>query len=94
VLMVATDGPCYGGSLLELERTCEALRARDGAPPVVAKDLYIHPVQVAQAVDRGADGVLLMATLVGHTHSHTHTHTHTHTKLSCTGTTSRDTGGR
>lgn len=65
VLMVATDGPCYGGSLLELERTCEALRARDGAPPVVAKDLYIHPVQVAQAVDRGADGVLLMATLLG-----------------------------
>ena len=36
----------------------------DDRPPIVAKDIYIHPLQIAQAVDAGADGVLLMASLV------------------------------
>jgi indole-3-glycerol phosphate synthase len=36
----------------------------DDRPPIVAKDIYIHPLQIAQAIDAGADGVLLMASLV------------------------------
>lgn len=36
----------------------------DERPPIVAKDVYIHPLQIAQAIDAGADGVLLMASLV------------------------------
>jgi indole-3-glycerol phosphate synthase len=67
VLMVATDGPCYGGSLEDLRMARAALHATRGdgeRPPLVAKDLYIHPLQVAQAVEAGADGVLLMACLV------------------------------
>ena len=67
VLMVATDGPCYGGSLEDLRMARMALDQTGGGaerPPLVAKDLFVHPLQVAQAVDAGADGVLLMTCLV------------------------------
>lgn len=67
VLMVSTDGPCYGGSLEDLRMAKAALdqtRGEGERPPLVAKDLFVHPLQIAQAVDAGADGVLLMTCLV------------------------------
>jgi len=67
VLMVATDGPCYGGSVEDVRMArmaLDATRAEEARPPLVAKDLYVHPLQIAQAVEAGADGVLLMACLV------------------------------
>lgn len=86
--MVTTDGPCYGGTLQDLANVRRALTdpktgERTG-PPIIAKDLYIHPIQVAQAAALGADGVLLMACLVSHPPTNTrltlHDPTHaTHT---------------
>lgn len=74
-LVVTTDGPCYGGTLQDLANVRRALTdpktgERTG-PPIIAKDLYIHPIQVAQAAALGADGVLLMACLVSHPTPHT-----------------------
>ena len=68
VLMVNTDGPCYGGCLEDLAAVRatfppDAEGQRSG-PPIVAKDIIIHPVQIAQAVEKGAEGVLLMMCLV------------------------------
>lgn len=36
-----------------------------GRPPVVMKDLIVHPLQIALAVERGAAGVYLMACVCG-----------------------------
>lgn len=67
MLLVTTDEPCYGGSLEDLKavRAAFANVPEETRPPCVAKDIYIHPLQIAQAVETGADGVLLMASLVG-----------------------------
>lgn len=66
-MIVNTDGPCYGGSMEDLVNVRTALTDKSGervGPPVVAKDLYIHPVQLAEAASKGADGVVLIACLV------------------------------
>lgn len=57
----------YGGRPDELKECVKATRlARPARPPAcIAKDLIIHPVQVAQALEEGASGVLLIAGVVG-----------------------------
>ena len=66
MLLVTTDENCYGGSVEDLRAVKAAFAnvPEDERPPIVAKDVYIHPLQIAQAIDAGADGVLLMASLV------------------------------
>ena len=65
-LLVTTDGPCYGGSLEDLRAVRAAFENMpdEKRPPIIAKDLYIDSLQIVQAVDCGADAVLLMACLV------------------------------
>ena len=57
----------YGGRPEELKQCIKATRlARPANPPAcIAKDLIIHPVQVAQALEEGASGVLLITAVVG-----------------------------
>ena len=58
-LSVLCDAPHFGGSLLDL---AAARRAYDG--PILAKDFFIDPRQVAEARIAGADAVLIMLSLL------------------------------
>lgn len=59
VLSVLTDGKFFGGSLEDLKA---ARRHLNG--PILAKDFFIDPRQVAEARIAGADAVLVMLSLV------------------------------
>lgn len=68
--LVNTDMTEYGGALSDIKETAKAVREAkllSGQPPpsVIAKDLIIHPVQIAQALENGAAGVLLIVAVVG-----------------------------
>ena len=75
VVMVNTDQIGWGGSLDDL-RAVDEMRQRRSAESVdnaevhirsaiLAKDVYLHPIQIAAAAEAGADGVVLMASLLG-----------------------------
>lgn len=57
----------YGGKPEELRECISATKAtKPRKPPAcIAKDLIIHPVQVAKALEEGAAGVLLITAVVG-----------------------------
>ena len=65
--MVNMEEVEYGGKPEELKECIRATRlARPSSPPAcIAKDLIIHPVQIAQALEGGASGVLLITAVVG-----------------------------
>jgi len=63
--LVCTDQASYGGSGRDLVSAAQFLEgsgaAEAAALPIVAKDLIIDPIQIAQAISQGADAVLLVA---------------------------------
>lgn len=71
--LINTDETEYGGNLQDLQETSKALAlARSTTPPssssvpaCICKDIIIHPVQIAQALENGANGVLLIVSVVG-----------------------------
>jgi len=65
--LINTDSTEYGGEFTDLKESVKATRAvRPARPPaVINKDLIIHPVQIALALEQGAAGVLLIAAVVG-----------------------------
>ena len=68
--LINTDETEYGGNLRDLQETSKALRAVQSAsgkapPACICKDIIIHPVQIAQALENGANGVLLIVAIVG-----------------------------
>mmetsp|Transcript_31194 Transcript_31194/g.70068 ORF Transcript_31194/g.70068 Transcript_31194/m.70068 type:complete len:259 (+) Transcript_31194:124-900(+) len=75
VVMVNTDSFGWGGSMEDLSSVTRAKREREkrlkedgveGSPTaVVCKDLIIHPIQVALALEHGCDGVVLLASVLG-----------------------------
>mmetsp|Transcript_11092 Transcript_11092/g.37602 ORF Transcript_11092/g.37602 Transcript_11092/m.37602 type:complete len:438 (-) Transcript_11092:138-1451(-) len=69
-IMVNTDEVLYGGDPEDIRECFRALRATPGPvgsspPPLLCKDLILHPIQVAQAVEFGASAVVLVACVVG-----------------------------
>jgi indole-3-glycerol phosphate synthase len=67
--LINTDDVEYGGRYEDLKACSDSIRLKtvaDRHPPVtVYKDVIIHPVQIAQALDNGAGGVLLIVAVVG-----------------------------
>jgi indole-3-glycerol phosphate synthase len=65
--LVNTDETEYGGRPAELRECSKTLRRlRPTNPPaVIHKDIIIHPIQIAQALEEGAGGVLLIVAVVG-----------------------------
>lgn len=59
-LSVLTEPRHFGGSLTHLRRVAEVSDL-----PVMRKEFVVHPLQVAEAADAGADGVLLIAAVLG-----------------------------
>lgn len=66
-IMVNTEETLYGGKLSELEPCSQAIRrTRPNNPPAcIAKDIFIHPIQIALALENGASGVLLNTEVLG-----------------------------
>ena len=58
-LSMLTDGPHFGGSLSELRAVREAVSI-----PVLRKDFLIHPLQIDEARNAGADAVLLIVAML------------------------------
>ena len=80
VVMINTDEMGWGGNLDDLRSVGKSRRQvlhkqnggvgdrdtlSDASRAVLAKDIYLHPLQIAAAVESGADGVLLMASVLG-----------------------------
>jgi indole-3-glycerol phosphate synthase len=58
-ISMLTDGPHFGGSMLELRAVREAVSI-----PVLRKDFLIHPLQIDEARAGGADAVLLIVAML------------------------------
>eukprot|EP00752_Nemacystus_decipiens_P014650 g13047.t1 len=66
VLMVNTDGPAWGGSLSDLDAVVGHFKQLGKTPPpIVMKDMIVHPIQMAQALEKGAAGTVLIACVLG-----------------------------
>ncbi|GBE61438.1 anthranilate synthase component II [Babesia ovata] len=67
VIFVNTDETVYGGHISELHDCFLELRklGRRVRPAIVMKDIVLHPIQIAQAAEYRADGVLLNALVLG-----------------------------
>ena len=61
-LCVSLDPEMWGGVDGDLVAASKAL---NNSAPLLAKDLIVHPIQVALAADAGADAVWLSATILG-----------------------------
>jgi len=63
---VNTNEMEYGGKYSDLKECSRAVRNIKKSPPAcIQKDVIIHPVQIAQALESGASGVLLTVALCG-----------------------------
>ncbi|CAB9509345.1 Indole-3-glycerol phosphate synthase [Seminavis robusta] len=65
VVFVNTDYPAYGGDLAELKSAVRAVRRVSKTVPVVMKDIVVDEIQLGLAKEAGADGVVLMASVLG-----------------------------
>jgi indole-3-glycerol phosphate synthase len=59
-ISVLTDEKYFGGSIRDLWDVTDLLGGRDDAPPVIRKDFFVHPVQVAEAAEAGARAILII----------------------------------
>lgn len=65
--LINTDEQEYGGNFNDLKPCVKvAKNTRPENPPAcIVKDIILHPIQIAQAVEQGATGVLLITAVVG-----------------------------
>ena len=65
VVFVNVDYPSYGGDMSELRSAVKAVRRVSDTAAVVMKDIIVDEIQLGLAKDAGADGVLLIASVLG-----------------------------
>ncbi|KAJ1404506.1 hypothetical protein B484DRAFT_437140, partial [Ochromonadaceae sp. CCMP2298] len=66
--LVNTDDMEYGGAFGDLKESAMGVRRATTLPmppAVIQKEIIIHPVQIARALENGAAGVLLIVAVVG-----------------------------
>jgi len=65
VVFVNVDYHAYGGDLTELRSVIKAVRKVSKTAAVVMKDIVVDEIQLGLAKDAGADGILLIASVLG-----------------------------
>ena len=65
VVFVNVDYNAYGGDLAELRSSVRAVRAVNDDAAVVMKDIVVDEIQIGLAKDAGADGIILIASVLG-----------------------------
>jgi len=65
VVFVNVDYHSYGGDISELQNTVKAVRRQSETAAVVMKDIIVDEIQLGLAKHAGADGVVLMASVLG-----------------------------
>jgi indole-3-glycerol phosphate synthase len=65
VVFVNVDYASYGGDITELRSAVKAVRRVSKTAAVVMKDIVVDEIQLGLAKDAGADGILLIASVLG-----------------------------
>ena len=65
VVFVNVDYQSYGGDITELRSAVKAVRRVSDKAAVVMKDIVVDEIQLGLAKDAGADGILLIASVLG-----------------------------
>lgn len=65
VVFVNVDYPSYGGDMNELKSAISSVRRVNDYAAVVMKDIVVDELQLGLAKEAGADGILLMASVLG-----------------------------
>lgn len=64
-VFVNTDYPLYGGDMSELKSAVKAVRKVSQSAAVVMKDIVVDEIQLGLAKEAGADGILLISSVLG-----------------------------
>lgn len=65
VVFVNVDYQAYGGDISELKSAVDAVRKTSKTAAVVMKDIVVDEIQLGLAKESGADGILLIASVLG-----------------------------
>jgi indole-3-glycerol phosphate synthase len=65
VVIINTDYRAYGGDMAELKAAVRAVRRISKTVPVVMKDIVVDEIQLGLAKEAGADGIVLIAAVLG-----------------------------
>jgi indole-3-glycerol phosphate synthase len=65
VVFVNVDYHAYGGDMAELKTAVNAVRKASKTAAVVMKDIVVDEIQLGLAKEAGADGILLIASVLG-----------------------------
>jgi len=64
-VFINTDYAAYGGDLSELKSAVQAVRKVSNTAAVVMKDIVVDEIQLGLAKEAGADGILLISSVLG-----------------------------
>lgn len=64
-VFINTDYQAYGGDITELKSAVKGVRAVSDTAAVVMKDIVVDEIQLGLAKEAGADGILLMSSVLG-----------------------------
>ena len=65
VVFINTDYAAYGGDMSELKSAVQMVRKISKTAAVVMKDIVVDEIQLGLAKEAGADGILLMSSVLG-----------------------------
>merc|ERR1711971_1156544 len=65
VVFINVDYPFYGGDIKELQNAVSAVRKVSDTAAVVMKDIVVDEIQLGLAKEANADGILLIASVLG-----------------------------